>query len=50
MDPHYSTDIQGCTSVHMCEILWTKRKYFKIPYESKKYVIVLLLHNENELF
>jgi len=41
---------KGCTSVHMYEILRTKWKYFKIPYGSEKYVIVPLLHNENELF
>jgi len=43
----YSRDVQ---SVHMCEILRTKWKHFtKIPYGSKKYVIVPLLHNENKL-
>jgi len=41
---------KGSTSVHMCEILQTKWKYLKIPYGSEKYVIVPLLHNENELF
>jgi len=41
---------RGCASIHMCEILRTKWKCFKIPYGSEKYVIVLLLHEENELF
>jgi len=41
---------KGCTNVHMCKILRTKWKYFEIPYGSEKYVIVPLLHNENELF
>jgi len=35
----YPGDIQ-----HMCEILRTKWKYFKISYGSEKYVIVPLLH------
>jgi len=38
----------GDVQVSTCVILRTK--YFKIPYGSKKYVIVPLLHNENKLF
>jgi len=41
---------RGYTSIHIREILQTKWKHFKIPYGSEKYVIVPLLHNENELF
>jgi len=41
---------RGCTSVHMCEILQTKWKYFKISHGSEKCVIVLLLHNEINYF
>jgi len=36
---------RGCTSVHMCEFLRTKWKYFKISYESEKYIIVPFLYN-----
>jgi len=47
----YSTDMyRRYTSVHMCEILRTKWKYFKIPYGSEKYVIIPLLHNNFKLF
>jgi len=40
----------GNVQVSTCVILQTKWKYFKIPYGSEKYVIVLLLHSADELF